>query len=306
MLRAALLSSFLAAARGALDAITLAPRSRGPRAFVDSAGRERIFHGTNAIVKGPPWHPDSRSFSTDISMSEEDFAWMKALGLNVLRIGIMWPGVEPLRGEYNETYLDEIDKIVTLAAQHGVYTFLDMHQDGLSEHFCGEGLPPWAVQHTKHGWLDKLEDVIIGGEAFPSPFDHFDNATDFYIEPRLPGSPRLPTRTACKTHNLGPGWHEVTKEASNAYQALYSNVGGVADAWAAMWGEVASRFARRPEVLGYELINEPFAGDLYEDPLLMLPYPSPTNADRKNLQPMYDKINSAVRAVDPEALIFFA
>jgi len=97
----------------------------------------------------------------------------------------------------------------------------------------------------------------------------------------------------------------VTKEASNAYQALWSNVDGVADAWAAMWAKVASRFGRKPSVLGLELINEPFAGDLYHDPLIMAPYPNPHNADRTNLQPAYDRINAAVRAVDKDVLLFF-
>eukprot|EP01047_Picozoa_sp_COSAG01_P134320 COSAG01_NODE_64440_length_276_cov_0.920904_1_plen_45_part_01 len=29
-----------------------------------------------------------------------------------------------------------------------------------------------------------------------------------------------------------------------------------------------SKYSRRPEVLGYNLINEPFAGDFYRDPLI--------------------------------------
>ena len=31
------------------------------------------------------------------------------------------------------------------AAEYGIYTLLDMHQDVLSEKFCGEGIPDWAV-----------------------------------------------------------------------------------------------------------------------------------------------------------------
>ena len=62
-------------------------------------------------------------------MSGEDFQWMQKLGLNLLRLGVMWPGYEPVRGQYNETYLDEIDGIVKLAASYGIYTLLDMHQD---------------------------------------------------------------------------------------------------------------------------------------------------------------------------------
>ena len=58
----------------------------------------------------------------------------------------MWPGVEPVRGSYNETYLAEIRKIVDLAYRYGIYTILDMHQDLLTEQYCGEGVPPWAVK----------------------------------------------------------------------------------------------------------------------------------------------------------------
>ena len=44
-----ILYTVLAAA--SLDAITLQQREGGHRVFVDSSGRERIFHGTNAVVK---------------------------------------------------------------------------------------------------------------------------------------------------------------------------------------------------------------------------------------------------------------
>jgi len=41
----------------------------------------------------------------------------------------MWPGVEPKRGEYNETYLALMQKIVEDSAKYGIYTLIDMHQD---------------------------------------------------------------------------------------------------------------------------------------------------------------------------------
>ena len=31
------------------------------------------------------------------------------------------------------------------AATFGIYSLLDMHQDDLSNKFCGEGIPDWAV-----------------------------------------------------------------------------------------------------------------------------------------------------------------
>lgn len=167
--------------------ITLLQRQGGDRVFIDSAGRERIFHGTNAVVKGPPWHPDPYTFSADISMAKEDFEWMQRLGLNVVRLGVLWSGVEPTRGHYNETYLDQLDMIVTLAAAHGVYTLLDWHQDGISEHFCGEGAPSWAIRRAEQPQL-----------RYPFPFaPAFNDSSLFYVEEKMGGAPTLPTRSAC-------------------------------------------------------------------------------------------------------------
>jgi len=265
--------------------------------MVDSYGREKIFHGTNSIVKGPPWHPDYETFSSDISMAGRDFDIMNDLGLNLLRLGVMWPGLEPSPGAYNETYLDQLYAIVDLAWEHGVYTLLDMHQDGLSEYFCGEGIPPWAVRHTAKFNANR--------GAFPAPFDSL-NSTDYYCDPAFNGSPELPSRNACASKNLGPGHSETTMAAADAYQALYTNVDGMLDAWAAAWTHVASRFNGHPGVLGIELLNEPFAGDMYHHPLLMVPKPNPHNADAVNLQPAYKVITEAVRKVNEEVLIFFA
>ena len=234
-----------------LQPITLQQRQGGDRVFIDSAGRERIFHGTNAVVKGPPWHPDPYTFSADISMAKEYCEWMQGLGLNVVRLGVLWSGVEPTRGHYNETYLDQLDTIVTLAAAHGVYTLLDWHQDGISEHFCGEGAPSWAIRRAEQPQL-----------RYPFPFaPAFNDSSLFYREEKMDGSPTLPTRSACIASH-GPGWGETTRETAQAYQAIYSNWQGVADAFATAQAKVASRFVRRPEILGIELMNEPFAGAL--------------------------------------------
>jgi endoglycosylceramidase len=176
---------------------------------------------------------------------------MQRLGLNVVRLGVLWSGVEPTRGHYNETYLDQLDTIVTLAATHGVYTLLDWHQDGISEHFCGEGAPSWAIRRAEQPQL-----------RYPFPFaPAFNDSSLFYVEEKMGGAPTLPTRSACLTSH-GPGWGETTRETAQAYQAIYSNWQGVADAFAMAQAKLASRFVRRPEVLGIELLNEPFAGAL--------------------------------------------
>merc|ERR1712023_341452 len=114
------------------------------------------------------------------------------------------------------------------------------------------------------------------------------------------GAPTLPTRQACATKKKGPGHMESTEEAAQAYQALWDDWNGIGDAWAKMWAKVAARFRGRPEILGIELMNEPFAGDFYHNPLMMVPWPDPLSADRVNLQPAYDRVAVQVRKVDPQ------
>ena len=54
-------------------------------------------------------------------------------------------------------------------------------------------------------------------------------------------------------------------------------------------------------VIGYELINEPFAGNFYADPLVLVP----GVAGRTNLQRMYDHVAPRIRAHDTRHMIFY-
>ena len=64
LLATALLAA-LGSANAALPKVTLSKvRDSGHRVFVDENDREVLFHGINSIVKGPPWVPDTTTFST--------------------------------------------------------------------------------------------------------------------------------------------------------------------------------------------------------------------------------------------------
>ena len=93
--------------------------------IVDDAGRERFFHGVNVVVKGQPYVPIVDHFDTVMSYSEEDASTLEMLGFNIIRLGVMWPGVEPQRAVYNDTYLGLIADIVNISARHGIYSLFD-------------------------------------------------------------------------------------------------------------------------------------------------------------------------------------
>jgi aryl-phospho-beta-D-glucosidase BglC (GH1 family) len=85
------------------------------------------------------------------------------------------------------------------------------------------------------------------------------------------------------------------KESAAAFETLYMNVDGLGDAWARMWARVAARFKGADQILGLELLNEPFAGNLHSNPLIMIPWPNPWNADRMRLQPAYGHAPDSTR-----------
>lgn len=109
--------------------------------IVDEFGRARFFHGTNVVMKEPPWHRPAKWVPGVSSFGERDVRNMRDLGLNVVRLGHSWAGAEPVRGEYNETFLDIMRAQTSLAEAHGIYVLVDVHQDVLARQLCGHGVP---------------------------------------------------------------------------------------------------------------------------------------------------------------------
>lgn len=54
-------------------------------------------------------------------------------------------------------------------------------------------------------------------------------------------------------------------------------------------------------MIAYELMNEPWPGNMYDNPLVMVPGLSETF----HLQEMYDRLAEAIRSVDPDHNICF-
>lgn len=202
---------------------------------------------------------------TEEMRNETKLSLYKAWGFNVVRLGCMWSGFEPTEGWYNETYISIMKDIVTNLGHHGIYVILDMHQDLMSTKFGNyDGIPLWI-----------LKKFPPSPHQYPWPFHrgHFMTWTDGYL----------------------------SQAVGVAFQHLYDNYANALDSMAKFWAKVASIFKDSSNILGYELINEPWAGDIYSRPYLL----EPGNAGRMNLMPIYNKINKAIRNVDRQTLIFY-
>ena len=93
----------------------------------------------------------------------------------------------------------------------------------------------------------------------------------------------------------------MSAEVGAAFQCLYDNKLNSWDAMAGYWKEVVKRFSGKGNVIGYELLNEPWAGDVYQDPRRLLPQ----FTEKNYLAPLYSFLHDTIRTIDNEKIIFF-
>lgn len=187
------------------------------RWFKDEHGRVVILRGVNVAgnSKVPPFVP-----FTDVSLLDPLVEW----GMNAVRLVLIWEAIELQPGEYNDDYVDAMERLVTAAGQRGIYVILDMHQDMFSRYLdggCGDGCPSWAIDPSIP------QDVPVNDES-------------------------------CTSWYMGVNDERVLR----AFESFFRNVNGVRDRYAAMWAHVARRFARHPAVIGYDVINEPIGDEV--------------------------------------------
>jgi endoglycosylceramidase len=204
-----------------------APLGHSGRWITDAKGRVVILHGVNMVYKRPPYYPAAGGFDAN------DAGFLKRNGFNTVRLGLIYMGVEPQPGVYDEAYLDQIAATETLLAKRGIYSLLDFHQDLYNERFQGEGWPDWAVQDDG---LPAIPQAGFPGNYLLMPalnraFDHF------WANDRGPGGVGLQNR------------------------------------YAAALAHVASRFDSEAHNLGYDLLNEPWPGTIYPTCLLPIGCP---------------------------------
>ena len=188
---------------------------------------------------------------------------LKDWGFNSVRLGVMWSGLRPDYKTVNSTYLNIIMKIINDLSERGIYVIIDLHQDWMSSKFGSyDGVPRWLV------------DLMPNSKyPFPWPF---------------------------KTHNLTLSAY-LTDACGFAFQNLYSNVNKFQDYFLEYWTIVASSLSNVTSVLSYELINEPWSGDIYTTPDFLLP----GLAGKQNLLPLYDNAYKAIRKYDNETLVMY-
>lgn len=209
---------------------TLAPLHavRGDRpAIVDASGRQVILRGANLNSLGD-YYQDDPSLPPTIPVTSHDWDEMAAQGFNVVRLIVSWSRLEPQRGQIDERYVRRIEAAVHDAAQRDIYTVIDMHQDAWGKYVAsppGVSCPPG-------------EQPAIGWD----------------------GAPKWATLDAGADTCSGSS-REDSDANRAAWTAFWADRDGIQTELVKVWSHLARAFAKTPSVAGFDLLNEPNAGD---------------------------------------------
>ncbi|MFX1299899.1 MAG: cellulase family glycosylhydrolase [Promethearchaeota archaeon] len=129
--------------------------------FVDEKGRKVLLRGVNLggsskVPLTPNGATHIKSDFTDYGVSfvgrpfpldqaPRHFERITHWGFNALRFIVTWEAIEHAGPkQYDVEYLDYLEEVLKIAAEHKLYTFIDPHQDVWSRASGGDGAPMWT------------------------------------------------------------------------------------------------------------------------------------------------------------------
>lgn len=283
--------------------------------LVDPNGKQVHFRGTNLINKGIK-RPDG---AWDFDPTWPDAVWQRFadLGMNAVRLGIIWAALEPVPGQYDERYINLIKHQLDLAAQAGMSVLLDMHQDLYAQRFS-DGAPDWAVlTDAPYEATDLWSDAYLSSPAVQQAWDAF------WENKEVPQTGRgLQDHYAALWAHLAAAFHD--HPALFAYDIMNEPAPGsqILEMFGLLMHNVAESLT--PEEATHLGLSEPsleslsaafsdpesklkllsllddperyrLLGDLSQEPVI--------HFERTVLEPFYEKITTAIRAHDEDRFI---
>ena len=221
--------------------------------------------------------------ATDLSLN--DFAQLRALGMNFIRLCISWSKLEEEPGVYSTMYIDRLEQIVSWAEEQDVYVLLDMHQDDYSRFIIGnqsdavppyltpsdgqDGAPLWAV--VTDGWpavaIEGVGEHVWQCDLFSCSIVGLRVHTSFRCPYTLPS----PAHFLAAEGNMNLA---VLAAFDNFWTNRIVNVSqgeapgpGLQDHYIGAVAALARRFINSSAVVGFELFNEPQPGFEQIDPV---------------------------------------
>ena len=240
--------------------------------FVDQFGRMVLLRGVNLggdckvpFPRGGTNYPSDFSDHRNVSFvgrpfplaeADEHFARLRSWGMNCLRLLTTWEAVEHKGpGQYDKAYLDYFAEIARRAGEHGLYVFIDFHQDVWSRMSGGDGAPGWTFEAVG------LDFTKFHDSGAAHVMQHkYDYARGGRQEDRYPmmtwaNNYRMPANAIMWTLFFAgdlfvPDFKIDGRSAQDYLQSHYLGA----------MREVAKRLQGLPNVLGFDTLNEPGTG----------------------------------------------
>jgi hypothetical protein len=241
--------------------------AKGGSWFKDSEGRRLLLRGIN-LAGGCklPMEPASCNLKEGFydykgvsfvgrpfPLDEADLhlGRLRAMGLTFLRFLITWEAIEHDGPEqYDEEYLIYLKIVVQRCADHGISVFIDTHQDVWSRWTGGDGAPAWTLEKVGFA-LDKLDEC--GAALTQQNWDEEANGKF----PKMvwnSNNSRLAAGTMWTLFFAGDDFAPSTLiDGEPAQQYLQRH-------FCAALGKVAEILRNEPNVVGFDVLNEPSVG----------------------------------------------
>lgn len=245
------------------------PRIHAPkgRFFQGADGRAVFLRGSSIAAR------TSQTFA-ELGFDERNAQLLSTMGVNVMRVGVVWANIEPQPKLFDESYIDSIADAIKILAKYGIYSLVDFHQDEFSQApGYGNGAPEWATMKR--------------GTTTP--------------ECGFPENLRAPVKD-CRTD---------INEASTSFWRNEVIAGEKAwDHYAFMLRHIVTRFKPLGAcILGYEIMNEPHPGmtwpECFQDPTVYYPVVGCKTFESTQLAVFYKAMIPVIQAADRDTIVFY-
>ncbi|MFH1812531.1 MAG: cellulase family glycosylhydrolase [Pseudomonadota bacterium] len=241
--------------------------------FVDSTGREVLLRGLNLGGDCKLPYPDGgthiRSDFSDhrqvsfvgrpfpLDLADQHLGRIAGWGFNCLRLLTTWEAIEhggP--GQLDQAYLDYFAEVCRRAGEHGLYVFIDFHQDVFSRMSGGSGAPGWVWEAMG------LDFTMFDATDAALVMQHRYDASD----PRPVQPERYPLMCWSRNYNApanGVAWTLFFGGRTFAPHFLVDGINiqdHLQGHFLACQRAVAECVADLPNVLGFDTLNEPHMG----------------------------------------------
>lgn len=216
--------------------------------FTDEKKRKVLLRGSNISCKLPRLVTPEISFTGipfPLHEAKEHFARLRYWGFNCLRYTVTWESLEHAApGVYDHQFLDYFVKILEEALLHDLFILIDFHQDVWSRFTGGCGAPAWTLELAGFD----LEGIEPTGAALfekKHEHDHLLWATNAF---------KLGAATMFTLFFGGAIFAPKLQIAGENIQMFLQRQ------YANAIKEVAKRVKHLPNIIGFEIMNEPLRG----------------------------------------------